>query len=134
MWDTRTETCVPADTIDADQASLYRIARELVWAGRLNDALQILERMEESDQRLTYLGFVARRAGDWDRAATAYQAAIARNPDNLMARSYFGQGLVSRGDMNAARAQLREIRLRGGRVSWPEIALRLSIERGHSRY
>ncbi len=134
VWDDTSESCVPADAIEADQASLYGIARELAWAGRLDDARAVLDRMEESDKRLTYLGFVERRAGNWQRAEVAYQMAISRNPGNLLARSYYGQGLVSEGDYVGARAQLTEIRLRGGRVSWPELALRLSLESGSSQY
>jgi len=134
VWDADTQSCIDVEQVDGDQAALYGLARELAWAGRMDDALIVLGAMKESDRQLTYIGFVARRLGDWPRADTAYQAAIARNPNNLLARSYYGQGLVERGDREAARFQLTEIRRRGGRISWPELALRLSLDSGRSTY
>ena len=134
VWDAEASTCITVDEVDGDQAFLYQTARELAWVGRLPDALAVLDRMEESDKRLTYVGFVARKSGDWQRAETAYKAAILRNPDNLLARSYYGQGLVERGMHTEALVQLSEIRARGGRISWPELALRLSIESGTGHY
>lgn len=134
IWDDKTESCVAPEDTKQDQAELYRDARELAWAGRLDDAIRVLNAMRESDQVLTYKGFVARKSGNWLRAESFYQAALARNPDNLLARSYYGRGLLSIGDRTGAEMQLREIRARGGRVSWPELALRLSLEGGRSAY
>ena len=37
---------------------------------------------------------------------------------------------MASGDLVAAKAQLTEIRTRGGRNSWAEIALRMAIENG----
>ena len=59
-----------------------------------------------------------------------YTAALAIDPDNILARSCMGQGMVERGDLVGARLQLSEIRARDGRQTWPEIALRMAIERG----
>lgn len=134
IWDDETEACVAPEDATQDQAGLYRDARELAWAGRLDDATRVLNAMHESDRVLTYKGFVARKSGKWLEAESYYQAALARNPDNLLARAYYGQGLLSIGDRTGAETQLREIRARGGRVSWPELALRLSLEGGHSAY
>lgn len=134
VWDAKTEACVAPEDTSADQATLYDMARELAWAGRLDDALRVLARLEDRDKQLTYIGFVARKSGDWERAEEAYLAAIARNPGNTLARSYYGQGLVARGDVAGARAQLSEIRARGGRMTWPAVALRLTLENGGSSY
>lgn len=134
VWDSETERCVSPEDASGDQASLYGMARELAWAGRHDDALRILARLEDADKRLTYIGFVARKSGDWSTAETSYLTAITRNPDNFLARSYYGQGLAARGDLAGARAQLTEIRLRGGRMTWPEVALRLTLENGPGSY
>ncbi|MEM8582143.1 MAG: tetratricopeptide repeat protein, partial [Pseudomonadota bacterium] len=56
-----------------------------------------------------------------------YEQALAADPDNLLARSYLGQGFVAVGNLTAARAQLQEIRARGGRETWAEFALETSI-------
>ena len=62
-----------------------------------------------------------------------YRAALKANPDNLLARSYMGEALAEMGKAELARAELSEIRARGGRGTWAEIALRLAIETGQSR-
>ena len=134
VWDSKTESCVAPEDTSADQATLYNMARELAWAGRADDALRVLARLEDDDKRLTYIGFVARKSGDWATAEQSYRAAIDRNPDNFLARSYYGQGLVERGDLVGARTQLTEIRARGGRMTWPAVALRLTLESGQSAY
>ena len=61
-----------------------------------------------------------------------YTAALKQNPDYLLARSYMGQGLIAMGDIDGAKAQLREISLRGGRNTWPYFALKQSIRSGPS--
>ena len=89
---------------------------------------------EASDRVLTYRGFATRKAGDVAGGLAWYRVALAANPDNLRARAYMGQALADRGDTVAARAQLSRTRARGGRGTWPEIALRLTLESGGSGY
>lgn len=113
---------VPEDATD-DQAGLYRDMRELALAGRLDDASRVLDIMEPTDRVMTYRGFIARQRGDWTSAEAHYLAALTMNPDNLLVRSYYGMGLAERGNFRAAKAQLAEIRARGGRQTWPERAL-----------
>ena len=128
IWDDATETCVRLEDTSNDQASLYQNLRELAWAGRFDDAKRVLKLLPISDETLTYQGFIARKSGNWPAAESADRAALARNPDILLARSYYGQGLAKLGHLKAARKQLSEIRARGGRQRWPEIALRLHID------
>ena len=59
-----------------------------------------------------------------------YDQALTRNPDNILARSYMGQGKVAAGDKVAAVIQLREIQARGGAGTWAETSLRSAIETG----
>ena len=56
--------------------------------------------------------------------------ALAQNPDNLLARSYMGQGLVLEGDWVGAKRQYDEIIARGGRGTWAEASLRDAITTG----
>ncbi len=120
--DSQRKCVVPEDATD-DQAGLYRDMRELALSGRLDEAARVLEIMEPTDKVMTYRGFIARKRGDWDLAEAYYLEAVALNPDNLLVRSYYGMGLAERGDVEAARLQLAEIRARGGRQTWPERAL-----------
>ena len=135
VWDAESRSCVAPKESRLDNDTLYRAAREFAYAGQYDHALGALNAMSEgeSDRVLTYLGFVHRKMGNTDKGHAYYTAAITRNPDNLLARSYYGQSLALEGNFTAAQAQLSEIRVRGGRGSWPEVALRLSLESGNSR-
>jgi tetratricopeptide (TPR) repeat protein len=134
VWDETTKTCVDAKSGRLDDDALFRAVRELAWAGRPEDALGVLAAMQEgeSDRVLTYLGFAHRRAGRLEEGLVWYDRALRRNPDNLLARSYLGQTYVQLYEMDLARAQLTEIRARGGAGGWPETALRLAIETGET--
>ena len=132
VWNPDRRVCEAPERSSLGEDALYEAARELAWADRPSEALRVLDAMAgQSDSRvLTYRGFVLRRAGDWGAARRAYEAALAADPDNLLARSYFGMGLVEGGDLTAARAQLAEIRARGGSGGWPDAALAEAIRDG----
>lgn len=132
VWDPKVEKCVTPDATGLSDDDRYRAAREIAWAGRPMDALAVLDAMTEgnTDRVMTYRGFALRKAGFWDEGRTAYDVALAMNPDNLLARGYLGLGLLERGDTLAAIDQLLEIRARGGEGSWPETALASAIATG----
>lgn len=132
VWDPVKAACVNPQGAGLDNDTLYRAVRELAYAGRAEDALAVLATMTEgdTDRVLTYRGFALRKAGDWQTGRAMYERALAQNPDNLLARSYLGQGLVERGDTLAAIDQLLEIRARGGSGTWAEAALAQAIATG----
>lgn len=124
--------CVTPKHSSLSDDDRYQAARELAYAGRYDDALRVLAAMADqgSDRVLTYMGFVHRGMGETELGHAYYRQAIAANPDNLLARSYMGQGFVAEGKIDAARTQLSEIRARGGRGTWAEAALEIAIETG----
>jgi predicted Zn-dependent protease len=133
VWSPEAEACVaPEDQQSGlDDDARYRAARELAWAGRLDDARRVLDAMDPADDRvLTYRGFIARRQGEAALADRYYRQALARNPGNLLARSYRGLGLLQQGRLREALAELSQIRARGGAGSWPERALAQAIAGG----
>lgn len=132
VWDADERACVKVDAGLLDDDALYGAVRELAHAGRLEDAGAALDAMSDQAEGrvLTYRGFLARRAGDLDAAMTAYRAALDADPDNLLARSYMGQGLAAAGRLEEAEAQLAEIRARGGAGSWAETALLRAVRTG----
>jgi Flp pilus assembly protein TadD len=132
VWDEKTETCVDARESRIDDDTRYRAVRELAYDGQMERALAILDSFENpgDDRRLTYLGFVHRKSGDMAEGMRWYAAALEANPDNLLARSYMGMALAEQGDRAAARVQLTEIRARGGRETWPELALEMALRNG----
>ncbi len=132
VWDTESEQCLDADSRHIDDSERLEAVREYAYAGQLNIASKVLDEMNDqsADGVLTYRGFLARKSGDIESGIAWYQKALELNPDNLMARSYIGQGYVESGNMERALDQLVEIQKRGGLDSWPERALRLAIDRG----
>lgn len=134
IWDENRSECVPIQSGALDDETLYEAVRELAYAERLDDALLALAAMsdQQDDRVLNYRGFIARQQGDFATARHYYNAAIAANPDNLLARSYLGMGLVERRYTAAARLQLQEIVDRGGEGTWAHLALAEAIETGRS--
>jgi tetratricopeptide (TPR) repeat protein len=132
VWDAATETCVEPTDSSLNDNDRMKAVRELAYAGRIKDAERVLDAMvlQNSDGVLTYRGFTARQAGRTDEAYEWYERALNENPDNLLARAYLGQWHVESGNIELARAQLSEIRQRGGRSTWPELSLRMAIQSG----
>ncbi len=131
IYDDKTGTCKNAfnDHLDADE--VYQGVRQLAYAGRYHDAQMLLAALPENDdRRLTYMGFTHRKLGNAGLADVFYSRAIARNPGNILARSYMGQGMVEAGDVAGAMGQLRAIRAQGGTGTWAETSLRNAIATG----
>ena len=56
------------------------------------------------------VGFTSRKLGDYDAAFAAYQIALRQNPRFALAREYYGQGLLEKGDLVGAKVQLSWLR------------------------
>ena len=95
VYDESKGRCVRPKQSSLNQDELYDAAREKAYAGRYDDAIGVLDDMadQNSDRVLTYRGFTARKLGQIALANVYYEKAIAANPDNILARSYMGQGL-----------------------------------------
>lgn len=132
VFDEKSGACVDVKSDLLDDDALYRAVREFAYAGQFGAAERALDAMtdQRDDRVLTYRGFLNRKLGQRDAAMSFYQAALAQNPDNILARSYMAQGLVEEGDFVAAWGQLKEIRARGGAGTWAEASLIGAIERG----
>lgn len=132
VWDEQKKRCVRPRKSSLNQEQLLGAARELAYAGRQEDAQAVLSAM--ADQRdslvLTYWGFTHRKLGNLELAQNYYDQALARDPDNILARSYMGQGLVEQGKYGAALIQWKEIKARGGDRTWAEASLRSALETG----
>ncbi len=132
VWDEAKGRCVRPKQSSLNQDGLYDAARELAYAGRNEDAQAVLSAMaDQGDARvLTYWGFTHRKLGNRALAQAFYDQAIAQDPNNLLARSYMGQGFVEEGQFGLALAEWKEIRARGGEGTWPETSLRQALETG----
>jgi tetratricopeptide (TPR) repeat protein len=130
-YDEASKKCVDK-TGQLNDDTIYNAAREYAYAGKYDDALKMLKRAKnQNDTRiLTYYGFTNRKLGNVDVAFDYYNRAISADANNLLARSYMGQGLVQQGKLEEARAQLVEIRDRGGKDTYAYDALYQALKSG----
>jgi tetratricopeptide (TPR) repeat protein len=132
VWDEKTETCVKPDEQSLNDDQRFRAVRELAYAGRPAEAMVVLAAMTEGETSrvMTYRGFLLRQTGEIEASIAAYDRAIALDPANILARSYYGQLLVQMDELQLASVQLDAIRLHGGTGTWAERALQTAIESG----
>lgn len=132
VYDAKTRSCLDSKSDLINDDTRYDAVRELAYDGQYDRALKVLAAMsDQSESRvLTYYGFIARKQGDVAGGFAYYTAALEADADNILARSYMGQALVILGQTDAARAQLAEIRSRGGDGSWAEASLAEAIATG----
>jgi tetratricopeptide (TPR) repeat protein len=124
--------CVTPRSPELNENDRLKAIQELAFFGDINAAQQILRQLDNptSDLALTYWGFTHRKQGNLTLANLFYQDAIDRNPDNILARSYMGQGFVEAGKMDAAIAQWQAINSRDGADSWAARSLESAIRTG----
>lgn len=136
VWDEQAAACVDPESGALDDDRLLDAARALADAGRYDDAIRAARAMRaaQGSPALTVQGYAHRKAGRIGEGLRLYDAALARDPDNHLARSYLGQHHVEQGDLVAARAQLLEIEARGGAQTWSYAALRTAIVDGAGGY
>lgn len=130
VFDQRSKQCVVAKDSKLDDDKLYEAARELAYAGQYENALDVLDAAADQNapRILTYKGFASRKAGDLEAGMSYYHAALAIDPNFILARSYMGQALAGAGDLRGAKAQLAEIKARGGRDTWAYASLKQTLQ------
>lgn len=133
VYDEASKSCVNHKS-ELNDTEIYETARSYAYGGQYEEALAMLKRAKnQNDPRiLNYYGYTNRKLGNIDVAMAYYKRAIAIDGDYLLARSYMGQGLVQQGDFEGARAQLVEIRDRGGKDTYAYQALYDALKTGHT--
>jgi tetratricopeptide (TPR) repeat protein len=118
-----------------DDNAIYSNARELAYAGRYENALELLNlAADQSDPRiLNYKGFTNRKMGNTKLAMKYYQQALDIDPKYILARSYFGQAKLQSGDIAGAKHQLALIKDISGINNWPYESLSSAIS-GTGKY
>lgn len=132
VWDEKTKTCIKAEESSLNDDQRFGAVRELAYAGRYDEAMAVLAAMREGETSrvMTYQGFLLRQTGHVEDGIAAYERAIALDPGNILARSYYGQLLVQMDELALAGDQLSQIRAHGGSGSWAERALSAAITTG----
>ena len=135
VYSEREKKCVEDESAALTNEDRYETGRALAHAGRLDEAIAVLETANAGDKRvLNYLGFAHRRAGRLDEGMAHYEAALAIDPDFTLARSYMGQAMLQMGDREGAAEQLRLIRAVTGPVSLEYVMLRDALAGGTDAY
>lgn len=132
VWDEKTQTCIKAEESSLNDDQRFGAVRELAYAGRFDEATAVLATMREGETSrvMTYRGFLLRQTGHVEEGIAAYERAIALDPANNLARSYYGQLLVQMDELALAGDQLTQIRAHGGSGTWAETALANAIQTG----
>ena len=130
IWDENKNRCVKIKESKLDDDGIYKNARELAYAGRYYNALNLLDRAEnQQDPRiLNYKGFTNRKLGYTKRAVEFYEQALAIDPKYILARSYFGQAKMQVGDVEGAKEQLALIQDISGTDNWAYESLSRAIQ------
>ncbi len=125
VWDEAKKECVDPKKSDLSDDILFKAAREMAYAGQYENSLKVLDavRDQNSARVLNYRGYANRKAGRMEIGMDYYRKALAVDANYILARSYMGQALVEQGRIEEAKAQLIEIRDRGGENTWAYQAL-----------
>jgi len=119
VWDKKQGKCVPPKAGMLDDDSIYEAGRDLAFAGRYGEAIEVLGMAaNKADPRiLNYLGYSHRKAGRITVGLGYYQEALRIDPDYTLVREYLGEAYLQLGDLPSAKDQLSEIEKRKGKGS-----------------
>lgn len=109
------QSCVGAARVSMSDDELFYAGYWLAKNGRYAEALTYLNIARNKDARvLTYIGFATRKQGDVEAALPIYAAALAKDPDFVVARAYLGEAYLTKNEPARAQAELSEIASRCG--------------------
>ena len=129
VWDEVKKECADPKKSGLDDDTLFKAARELAYAGQYENSLKVLDAVKDQNSAriLNYRGYSNRKAGRMELGMSFYKRALQADENYILARSYMGQALLEQGKVEEAKAQLIEIRDRGGENSWAYRALLQSL-------
>jgi tetratricopeptide (TPR) repeat protein len=95
---------------------LYEQGRVLAKEGEYEWALNVFSAIKnQNDPKvLNYIGYANRKAGRLETGFAYYKKALDIDPNFVLAREYYGEGLVAAGRVDLAQIQLDEIAKRCG--------------------
>ena len=116
VWDDKQKKCVAQKKGNQSDQSLLEQGWRLARTGHYDLAIDLfmLMRDRSDPSALNGLGYANRKLGRFDIGIGYYQAALAIDPDYVLAREYLGEGYAATGRIDLARVQLDEIKQRCG--------------------
>jgi len=116
IYSTTKKKCVLKQAGIVPDRDLIAQGWALAYSGQFEAAIEVFSvaKVHNQPSLLNGLGYSYRKSGQLDRAVAYYKQAISLDPDYVLAREYLGEGYVSAGKLDLARAQLNEIEKRCG--------------------
>jgi tetratricopeptide (TPR) repeat protein len=100
------------NTDPSSKSALNYLAQLYSDQGAYDQAVELLKKIPDSEmdaQTLAMLGSAYLQARDFDHAVTAYEKALAQEPENLDVRRAYAEVLLSRGKIAEARTELERV-------------------------
>lgn len=102
-----------SSTKKTDSVQQLKLAERLIYKENYAEAIKklngIVKKNKKNADAWNLLGFAARKSGDFDRASTAYEKALALEPDHLGALEYQGELFLSLNQRDQAESNLEKL-------------------------
>ena len=111
IWDPQARRCVKQQGSVLPDKVLTDYAYALAKAKRYDEALETLDLLRDPNtaEALNYRGYATRKLGRVDEGIGYYLKSVAKEPRYAEVREYLGEAYVIKGDITAAKEQLRTI-------------------------
>jgi tetratricopeptide (TPR) repeat protein len=111
VWDAKHKKCVTKRSGVLPDAELTEYAFALAKAERYQEALEILDMLENSDtpRAWNYRGYATRKLGRTEEGVSYYLKSVALDPNYAQVREYLGEAYVIQGKLDQAKEQLQTI-------------------------
>ncbi|MCX5493982.1 tetratricopeptide repeat protein [Kaistia dalseonensis] len=112
VWSTAVQRCVKPRSSGLTDKELLQQGRAMALAGQYQDALDVLDAVDNKQDSmvLTYIGYSHRKMGQTDVGIGYYMQALAIDPRNINTHEYLGEGYVSSGKYELAKAELDTVK------------------------
>ena len=102
-----------AGSTSPSKPSKLQVAEKAIKAGNYNRAIELLQKVVASESQnadaWNYLGFSQRKLKRFDQALSAYQKALAIDPEHRGANEYLGELYLQTGDLAKAKERLKKL-------------------------
>jgi tetratricopeptide (TPR) repeat protein len=111
VWDKKTHKCLERHSEVLPDADLTEYAYALAKADRYQEAIDVLDLLENSDtpRALNYRGYATRKLGWTEEGIGYYLRSVALDPNYPQVREYLGEAYVIQGKFDLAKEQLSTI-------------------------
>lgn len=132
ILDKKSGKCVAKKAGVVDDAALAEYAYALAKEERFEESLEMLALATDQMRAdvLNIRGYATRKLGRVDEGIGYYRQALAADPENVLVREYLGEALVIKGQVDDAKALLKEIEMRCGTDCEAYAHLAAAIETG----